>query len=540
MGVSHNNTTDGVLEESDVRLFVREEDAASRVDVYVAGAGTISEDWQELSLSPVADSKAQHLPNELHDSKVTSQWARGAPASPPYSANSNRMTLRNLNGLRKYVRMPRAMYAFYIRKRNSLSELSISSSFFDQLCEEVSVPRTFRDHLRYFGRRPYEVEIAPPPFSLEVLDAVNPSNLPQWEAMGIIRFMEENGRVNPSNPSWQWSLRQTAVYYRFDPQRPRAILLFASLSNSAEALLDGVWASAEQYDTQSPWQTLHTLYHFAARNWRPYVVALMHEVERHEEELLGTSPDNSGPVPLPGGEERQALLMLEKQVSTAKLVLRATKADVEFLQAQLQSYESEVSEEDITKIVQTRKRQLAEIVRHLNVNLLRFDDLQSRLQSLATLLSSFLDLNGGFALQALAQESKRENETMRKLNERMAGLAEKNAEEAVTVTVLAILTMIYLPFTVVSNFFSTSFVGTSSNSIFITRDCWILFVITVPLTFITIYVWRTWTQLKVRRRYPIWWPLLGLKQKRRQLDRRSTDVHVHDEFRTIPAIGDSP
>jgi Mg2+ and Co2+ transporter CorA len=265
----------------------------------------------------------------------------------------------------------------------------------------------------------------------------------------------------------------------------------------------------------------------------------MHEVEQHEMNLLGTSPNNSGPVPLPEAEERQALLILEKQISTAKLAIQSTKADAHFLQEQLVSYQAETPT-DTPLISQSRKRQLVEIVRHLDVNLLRLDGLRSRLQNLTGLVSSFLELNSGYALQGLTEESRRENQTMRKLNEKMAIMAEKNAEEAVTVTVLAVLTMIYLPFTVVSNFFSTSFVGLGTDRIFITRDCWILFLISVPLTFLTVYIWRVWIQIKLRRRYPVWWPRLALKHARQPRGQDHVETYNNYDCQTVHANANSP
>ena len=214
---------------------------------------------------------------------------------------------------------------------------------------------------------------------------------------------------------------------------------------------------------------------------------------------------------------------------------------MEFLQAQLQSYRSE-AHEDMPTDLQKWKRQFAEILRNLNVNLMRLDEIYSRLQSLTGMLSSFLELNSSYALQSLTEESRRESETMRKLNEKMSDMAEKTAEEAVTVTVLAILTMVYLPFTVVSNFFSTSFVGlgTSSDHIFITQDCWVLFVVSVPLTFLTIYIWRTWTHIKLKRRYPIWWPLLCLGQKRHDLKDQPFDTYSSYDCQRLSVIGNSP
>ncbi|EXJ59328.1 uncharacterized protein A1O5_12209 [Cladophialophora psammophila CBS 110553] len=527
-----NLATDRQFDEIEGSLFLPKDDPASILEAYVAADSTIASDWQELS--PVVDlSKPDPLPLESPVKREAWKSTRDASAD---IGRASKVTLLDLNALREYIGTSRPLCIFFIRKRNSYSALSISSAFFCHLCEEISIPRMFRDYILYFGRRPYEVEIAPPPFSFETSITIRSKGRPEWEAMGVIRFVEDNGRANVSNLSERWSIRQTALFSRFDEQQSRAFWLFVSLSSSAEAVLDDIWGSAE-HKTQCPWWTLHELYFYAACNWRPYVVALMHEVERHERDLLGTSPDNSGPVPLPEAEERQALLILEKRISTAKLAIKSTKADVEFLQVQLQSHQSEAPE-DKPNYLQTWRRRFAEIVRYLNVNLMRLDEIYSRLQSLTKLLSSFLKLNSSYALQGLTQESKRESEAMRRLNVRMAELAEKNAEEAVTVTVLAILTMVYLPFTVVSNFFSTSFVGTDSDRIYITRDSWVLFVISIPLTFLTVYAWRVWTQIKVKCRYPFWWSLLGLKQERRPL-KDYHDAYNNYDHQTLHMIENS-
>lgn len=58
-------------------------------------------------------------------------------------------------------------------------------------------------------------------------------------------------------------------------------------------------------------------------------------------------------------------------------------------------------------------------------------------------LSSLLDLGNGYALKVLAEEARKENTTMRKLTE-------KSTRDAAAVKVLTIITLIYLPVTVVS------------------------------------------------------------------------------------------
>jgi hypothetical protein len=71
---------------------------------------------------------------------------------------------------------------------------------------------------------------------------------------------------------------------------------------------------------------------------------------------------------------------------------------------------------------------------------------------------------------------------MRQLSERMHDLTQKATQDAAAVKVLTILTLIYLPATVVSNFFSASFVSTNGNqNIVVLSDWWIFVASSVPL-----------------------------------------------------------
>jgi Mg2+ and Co2+ transporter CorA len=357
----------------------------------------------------------------------------------------------------------------------------------------------------------HEIEIAPPPFMLTSTIATisrSSEERRQWQAMGIIRFMELNGKTDDRQPSLEWSLRQTALFADFSDDDSRASWLLISVSTEAEDYLKHFWSSTDQ-DAHSSSRTLYALFHFAICNWRSYIVTLVQEVEQHEAELMHTSPDDSDAVPLGGSEQRKVLLLLERKTLDAKLAIQATKADICFLQKELTQ-----SSRDGRHATWAKK--FAEDMRQLDVNSMRLDQLHARISGITSLLSSFLDLSSGHALQLLTHETKMESQNMHKLNKRMADLAEKNAEEAVTVTVLAILGMIYLPLTVVSNFFSTSFVTTapSNHHVIVTKDCWLLFVVATPLTMLTIYVWRVWTKLKIEGRYPFWWSLLHLKRGR--------------------------
>lgn len=66
--------------------------------------------------------------------------------------------------------------------------------------------------------------------------------------------------------------------------------------------------------------------------------------------------------------------------------------------------------------------------------------------------------------------------------------------------ILTIITMIYLPCTIVSNFFSTQFVNqiemdTGGLKLQYAQNTWLFFAISVPLTVFTILVWFVWVSL---------------------------------------------
>jgi hypothetical protein len=132
----------------------------------------------------------------------------------------------------------------------------------------------------------------------------------------------------------------------------------------------------------------------------------------------------------------------------------------------------------------------------------RIDALRAELQSITSLVSSFLDLSNGFALQELAKESGKDNGQMRLLTQ-------KSTQDAAAVKVLTILTLIYLPATVVSNFFSTSFVKAASGDqghIAVSNDWWIFPAVFVPLTILTLFVWYVWMRIQAYQIHPFWWP----------------------------------
>ena len=82
----------------------------------------------------------------------------------------------------------------------------------------------------------------------------------------------------------------------------------------------------------------------------------------------------------------------------------------------------------------------------------------------------------------------------------MRQLTEKSSRNASSMRILTIITMVYLPCTIVSNFFSTQFVNQIKSdagnlTLEYAKNTWLFFAISVPLTVFTIFVWFLWVNL---------------------------------------------
>ena len=420
------------------------------------------------------------------------------------------LSLRTTEDLKQYVAVAGGFQAFFIRQRHSYSSLTVTKELFESLLLEKSVSPQFRDYVLYMGERDREVETVPPKLRWRVSTTCSVrERRSTFECMYGLRFVELNGRGNAFQPTSRWSFRQTAVYCSFFSAPEDSTWIFVTPSRLAQQRIDG-YASCRYANSKfNPFEIHLLLLDTAMANWRHYLIDLAAETDQHAAQLLGASPDDQGPIGMADCGERQALMILDDKLQNAAIAIKST---IENVKAHLDCHGSvrEGAPKDEERTGCFVIPGFMEQLRELDMLTLRVDALRARLQGITSLVSSFLELNNGFALQSLAKESRKENEEMRKLSERMHGLTEKATQDAAAVKVLTILTLIYLPATVVSNFFSTSFVNLQttpgkSNHVVISSDWWIFVAASVPLTLFTFYTWWVWTRIKAYNRYPFWW-----------------------------------
>jgi hypothetical protein len=448
--------------------------------------------------------------------------------------------LKTREQLLEYQKRTKRFRAFFIRQRISYGPLLITLDLFHELLIQENISPQLQDYLIFYGKRVREVEIAPPVLKFRsLLGGGNGSHNLDHECIYALRFFELNGRGSVEEPTTQWSLRQSAIYCRSRPSVEETIWLFTTISPTLQRRLDAYITGSHGPDLANSFEIHLIILQTAISNWRFFLIALSAEIDEEAAQIAGTSFDNGGPVNLFDSNRRQHLVHLEQIVSTAVLVARATSDTVEALSHHHKLMQVDCSGSTAADIVAAG---LHEQSRILSLTILSLDTMRSKLQSSTTLLSSLLDQSSGHALETLGQESRKENVEMRALSERMHKLTEKATQDAAAVKVLTIMTLIYLPATVVSNFFSTSFVGTNSSPggavhISVLSDWWIFAVVSLPLTAVTLYIWWIWTRIKTHEEYP-WW--LRVLRARPEHMCRSNQLDLEGSYGKTPETSSAP
>lgn len=508
---AQNPASTNVYDERKPSLFLEPNDPDARIEAYSPSSFSVESTTPPSRPTSKRSDMNKHPIEICHEADELAahheEWWDRRTSS--VDRRLGLISLRDRQAVKQYVATAPDFQAFFIRQYHSYSPLKITHDLFETLMLEVCVSSQFKDYVLYMGEREREVEIAPPRLRWRAIPSHSPASFTSYQCMYGLRFVELNGRGNLKKPTSQWSLRQSAVYCNFQSTQANSVWIFVTPPKLAEGRLEDYLRACSRTSAPSPFDIHLLLLDTVTANWRPYLVDLSAEIDKHAAQSLGASPDDQGPFTMAECGERQALMILDEKIKNAALVVKATADNAK---AQLASYRSIKHLEESRDPFETDPVSFMylEQLRELELLSTRIDALRSRLQGITKVVSIFLDLANGIALQNLAKESGKENEEMRKLSERMHELTKKSMQDAAAVKVLTILTLIYLPATVVSNFFSTSFVNSEPASgvgahITISRDWWIFAAVSIPLTLLTLYVWLVWMRIQAYGRYPSWW-----------------------------------
>lgn len=328
----------------------------------------------------------------------------------------------------------------------------------------------------------------------------------------MLRRVELNGRDGAGGEP-PWSIRQSAVYHKLatpnsnicigsnvqigpnfqiGTAEPKSTFLLVAPSENAE---QQIASNCSHNGTLSPWNMHRILVADSLHGWMDYMTHLEHRLKDRSDRIVlatvGTNKESLSPLTdfNINFEDRQELKIVEDQILDLQIILPSMLEAIIRIREELHILSrgaGQISVEDREEVEHILE-EFEEYEREVKVHIERAKTLKEQSLSTSQLLSDVLSYEEAVALKTLARETQIESLSMRHLTE-------KSTKDAAAVKILTVITLIYLPTTIVANFFSTQFVHTSNETgaMSVAPNAWLLAAIAVPLTVLTIGLWYGW------------------------------------------------
>ena len=304
----------------------------------------------------------------------------------------------------------------------------------------------FKDFVLLFGAKQEEYEMTPPALRFRPQAPAETSSEVGWtlnfECAYCLRYVDLNHR-NPERP---WSIRQMAVYQKYRHVKRSSTWILVSASPKTEICIDEYIKSVANLQDVDPFELHVLVLEVAFSTWRPYVVYLAQRISQRIDQFSIASIDNGRPIESVDFESRQILNDMENELVDALSVLDSTEDTIEALCENHQQYRfrwHQHSEKYELGGNVPLCNALLQMRTEVAVTRKKIKALSAKLKGAIKLLSSLLDLENGISLTRLTQEAAEESGNMRRLTE-------KSTQDAATVKMLTVITIIYLPATAIS------------------------------------------------------------------------------------------
>lgn len=500
LSFEQNPAIDQYFEDRASQLFEPKEDnSCLEIHVQRPHPEQSNENWNLVQKSELKhDIDCDSVPSSPVDCLRYSR--EGPPRYVPWPGLKRQKVL-NAKGLEEIASASKKCFRVcFIQQRHSYSRLLVTRELFEELMSQFAIFPRFREFVLLFGAKHGENDVGPPQLRFRRMVAYEEEPgcrlSTGFEIAYGLRYAELNNRSNQD----PWSIRQTAIYHKYKTSDKSSSWVMIAASKRAETSLDRYIKSCKDMAQLNPFEIHLIIIDTAMANWRPYIVGLTERITQHTDRVLVASIDQTDPLQLADFEERQRLKDFEDRLIDLLLIFDANYDTLTSLLDRYQDFcincHSTSEDGDRRKsdfIVDALQEKQKDIYSSRN----KIKTLHTKVRGTTSLLSSLLDHGNGSSLKQLAEEAKKENFTMRQLTE-------KSTKDAAAVKVLTVITLIYLPATVVSNFFSTQFVSQEQNQggsfrIVVSANAWVFAAISIPLTLATLAVWWIWIRYQTWR-----------------------------------------
>ncbi|KAI9862934.1 MAG: hypothetical protein M1813_004107 [Trichoglossum hirsutum] len=382
-------------------------------------------------------------------------------------------TFRDDKQLQKHIRASNPdTRIISIVSKNSIQPLKITKSSAEAIFTRYAIGPEIADIFCPFGRKPKNSEAGLG--SMKVKHKADGSCDMQY----LLIYIEETEKDD------KWAIRQVGVFHRFVPGGPGSLWIFLHAYPNTR-VMECVRAAIPH---QPHWSFMHLLVlSTCLENWRWHLRDLNDVFENFSNIVLTTDFNNyTGDVSKELIVKLTPLQNLEDKALSLTVRLRSSLATIRKLgETSKKLYDRgdfACGGMDFQRVCDETNNLESELEGHLqNVKLL-----QKRARETLGLLSVALNLQN----QAMVVN----------INQSILHLTESTVDDSVTVRVITIVTLVYLPASFVTSFLGMNlftFQNPSGGSGFaISRQFWVFIVLVVPLTVLTLGLWYWFSKRK--------------------------------------------
>ncbi|KAL5336636.1 hypothetical protein BJX70DRAFT_400422 [Aspergillus crustosus] len=367
---------------------------------------------------------------------------------------------------------------YTIRHARSWAPLDISRELFDRLLDTHQVfPALWRVILT-FGLKRCENEYGfPTPQGKE-----SRSNLAEIQEMAyVIRRVERNNRVSQDYP---WSIRQTGVYQKLvqpddRSQDPSAVFFLVAPSSAAEkSILPGLDDAASDLPgaVRLAFKVHKGLVAESLMGWADYMCWLEDELRTRStrmcaKPLLNVREEISMKFI---EDDRQYLKQLEDYITDLQVILHTKVLVVQRLKTNCERLCSK-------GCVNTGDCGCHRAIHWFEDHVVEAQSYQERAKLLQAQAQSVQSLVSDLLIRELTVRS---------------------ARDAISVKLMALIGLVFLPTTLIANLFSTQFVNTEGGKMHVSKDFWLIVCLGLPITGIVFVIWLFWVRYECARLQP--------------------------------------
>ncbi|KAE9983587.1 hypothetical protein EG328_009755 [Venturia inaequalis] len=428
----------------------------------------------------------------------TASWPEASwPTNTRFATSQLKVEFSKIHHGEELDRLPNFTEAAFFAQStlNSFSRISPSKELFDALTTKFNVTPRLREFAMSFGIKRREVDFGPPTLRFRAVNPAEDGHATSFECIYGFRYAFNTNGERPGDNTW--SIRQTAVYQKFDAKEEHCIWIFLGASRETKSILQENFQRRAHGFALNPCLLHAMIIENSLGQWRWYIIDLAERVRSMTQrfalsDISATTPEERVNISV-SFADRQRLKSLEDDILNLHIMLQSTAQTI----TSLKSHCSTMTTTHARSIDQTPiLNLLTEALNQANAYLVKAEVLRKQVKGATTLLTDILTYDNAFVLKVLAEEARIDNVAM-------VRLSAQAAEDSSAIRIITIITVIFLPATVVSvslyllsappkltesmqSFFSTQFVHIEVDSFRLSKSTWIYFAVTAVLTLITI------------------------------------------------------